>query len=266
MADIQLKYLQDLEAAGGVAATDLMHVSQSGLDRSVTVSVLMRFMTDAFFPVGSVMLRSDAKNPNAMLPGTTWVRLAAGRNIRIAAENGSDVLNIGGADEVTLTTNNLPAHSHAFQNGSTNQAGNHTHNVWTGNAGAHAHSAFTDAQGNHAHRAWTDAQGEHTHSFPMTNDTGGTGRPDGGNPNKYDGDGYTNSAGNHSHNVGMDAAGNHGHNITVNGVGDHAHAAAMDERGAHTHTVTGTISNTGNNASFSVVNAYVNLAAWRRTQ
>lgn len=280
MADIQLKYLQDLEAAGGVAATDLMHVSQSGLDRSVTVSVLMRFMTDAFFPVGSVMLRSDAKNPNTMLPGTTWVRLAAGRNIRIAAENGSDVLNIGGADDVTLTGNNLPSHSHAFQNGSTNQAGNHTHNVWTGNAGSHTHGAYTDAQGNHAHRAWTDAQGQHQHGVGIRNPSnyGGSGGYYGvrgiglGSGAWAQGGGQTGSEsltsadGNHSHNVGMDAAGNHGHNITVNAVGDHAHAAAMDERGAHTHTVTGTIGSTGNNASFSVVNAYVNLAAWRRTQ
>lgn len=266
MADIELKYLQDLDAASKVSSGDLMHLSQSSLDKSVTIGVLTAYFMDLFTPVGTVMFRGDAANPNQLFPGTTWVKLPANQVIRTAAENASDVLTTGGADSVSLNNDHLPSHSHTFSNGSTSQSGNHSHRVWTGAAGGHAHSAYTDAQGNHAHRAWTDAQGEHSHNFPLTNDTGGTGRADGGNPNKLEGDQWTNPAGNHSHNVGMDAAGNHGHNITVNAVGAHDHAAAMDPAGNHTHTVTGTIGLTGSNSPFSVVNAHVKLVGWRRTK
>lgn len=291
MADIQLKYLQDLEAAGGVVASDLMHVNQGGQDRSVTISVIMRFILDSILPVGSVHFRGDAANPNNLFPGTTWVKLPAGRNIRTAAENGADVLSTGGADEVSLNNNHLPAHNHAFQNGATSGVGDHTHATWTGGAGNHTHGASTDAQGNHAHRAWTDAQGQHGHGARSDAQgehshgflgAGGTGQGSGiligvkefevgaGAPIRSAGNHahniYVDPAGLHSHNVGMDGAGLHGHNVTINGVGDHTHAVGMNGAGAHSHTVTGTISNTGSNAAFSVVNAYVKLAAWRRTQ
>lgn len=290
MADIQLKYLQDLEAAGSVANSDLMHVNQKGQDRSVSISVIMRLVVDTLLPPGSVHFRSDGANPNNLFPGTTWVKLAAGRNIRTAAENASDVMSIGGADDVSLTTNHLPAHNHAFQNGATSGVGDHTHGAWTGGAGGHTHGAGTDAQGNHAHRAWTDAQGNHAHgassdaqgdhSHPFLG-AGGTGQGYGlliGTKEFEVGPGTIRNAGNHSHNiridaagthshnVGMDGAGTHSHNVTINGVGDHTHGVGMNGAGGHSHTVTGTISNTGSNASFSVVNAYVKLAAWRRTQ
>lgn len=289
MADILLKYLQDLPAAGAVAGADLMHVNQSGQDRSLTVNVLMRFVVDLLLPVGSVHFRADSSNPNNLFPGTTWVKLAAGKNIRTAAENGTDILATGGADDVTLNGNNLPSHSHSFTNGVTSAVGDHVHNTWTGNAGGHSHSAYTDAQGSHAHRAWTDVQGQHAHSAWTDEQgqhshpflaAGGTGSGRGlligvkefeSGPEPIHQAGLhshnvgVGAAGNHSHNVGMDVAGNHGHNITVNGVGDHAHAVGMNGAGAHQHSVTGTITPSGSNTAFSVVNAHVKLAAWRRT-
>lgn len=280
MADIQLKYLQDLEAAGSIVATDLMHVNQNGLDRSFTVSVLMRYITDLLHPVGSVIFRADSANPNNLYPGTTWVKVAAGRTIRTASESGSDILSTGGNDSVALDGNNLPSHSHSFTNGWAATSGNHTHNTWTGGAGNHTHGAYTDAQGQHGHRAWTDAQGQHQHGNGIRNPAnyGGSGGLWGvrgiglGSGAWAQGGGQTGSEsltsadGNHSHNVGMDAAGLHGHNVTINGVGDHAHAVGMDGAGNHNHTVTGTITPSGSNTPFSVVNAYVKLAAWRRTQ
>lgn len=268
MADIELKYLQDLEAASKVSSGDLMHLSQSSLDKSVTIGVLTAYFMDLFTPVGTVIFRGDAANPNQLFPGTTWVKLPANQVIRTAAENASDVLTTGGADSVSLNNDNLPSHSHTFSNGSTSQSGNHSHRVWTGAAGGHAHSAYTDAQGNHIHRAWTDVQGAHQHNF---NFIYGDFRNTGANIPAGPGTGsvvnlQTDVQGNHSHNVGMDGAGNHGHNITVNAVGAHDHAAAMDPAGNHTHTVTGTIGLTGSNSPFSVVNAHVKLVGWRRTK
>ncbi|QDH45699.1 tail fiber protein [Pantoea phage vB_PagM_AAM37] len=267
MADIELKYLQDLEAASKVSSGDLMHLSQSSLDKSVTIGVLTAYFMDLFTPVGTVMFRGDAANPNQLFPGTTWVKLPANQVIRTSAENASDVLTTGGADSVSLNNDHLPSHSHTFSNGSTSQSGNHSHRVWTGAAGGHAHSAYTDAQGNHAHRAWTDAQGAHSHPFLGAGGTGsGSGLLIGVKEFEIGAGSAIHNAGLHSHNVGMDAAGNHGHNITVNAVGAHDHAAAMDPAGNHTHTVTGTIGLTGSNSPFSVVNAHVKLVGWRRTK
>ena len=142
----------------------------------------------------------------------------------------------------TGTVDAAGSHNHS---GTTDAQGNHAHSVTgsTSESGGHTHSAWTDAQGNHTHRAWTGYNGEHGHSFPLTNDTGGTGRADGGNPNKYDGEEWTNPSGNHMHDVYMDAAGNHSHNVGIGGVGN------------HTHSVSGSTSTAGNHAHNLNINA-----------
>lgn len=113
MADILLKYLTDLPSASSVETDDLLHVNQSGNDRSMTISVLIKAIIDEVYPVNSAHFFADTTNPNVTWPGTTWARIpGAGKTIRLANSTGSDVLQQGGSDTATLELKNIPAHDH----------------------------------------------------------------------------------------------------------------------------------------------------------
>lgn len=111
----------------------------------------------------------------------------------------------GGAKEVTLTTEQMPKHSHT---GSTNSAGAHTHTGTTNTAGEHTHSytrysgitrvsqitlvanawigtttANTSSAGAHSHTLNINSAGAHTHTV-TTNETGG-GQPHENRPPYY---------------------------------------------------------------------------------
>lgn len=65
---------------------------------------------DSFFPVGYILFLYSHADPNDMYPGTTWVRI---QNAFLWAVDGSGVIGkTGGAKEVTLTVDQIPAHSH----------------------------------------------------------------------------------------------------------------------------------------------------------
>lgn len=111
----------------------------------------------------------------------------------------------GGAKEVTLTTAQMPKHSHT---GSTNSAGAHTHTGTTNTAGAHSHSYTrysyvdrvsqitltanallgtrtenTSSAGAHSHTLNINSAGDHTHTV-TTNEAGG-GQPHENRPPYY---------------------------------------------------------------------------------
>lgn len=134
MADILLKYLTDLPSASSAEFSDLLHVNQSGNDRSLTISVLLSVMIDGIYPIGSVHFFTDTTNPNVTWPGTTWARIpGAGRTLRLANNSGSDVMQQGGSDSVILSQSNIPPHKHTvnittslFDHG-LKQTSNYTH-------------------------------------------------------------------------------------------------------------------------------------------
>ncbi|WP_339538365.1 phage tail-collar fiber domain-containing protein [Pseudomonas sp. RA_15y_Pfl2_54] len=106
----------------------------------------------------------------------------------------------------------------------------HGHTASAAAVGDHGHSAWTDAQGNHAHRAWTDAQGAHNHSAPSSP---GIGQGAGGinSVQQAAGAHETSWAGQHAHNIGMDAAGNHAHNVGIGAGGAHTHGVTVAAAG-----------------------------------
>lgn len=98
----------------------------------------------------------------------------------------------GGAKEVTLTVDEIPAHTHS---GTTGSAGSHTHSASTNSTGSHTHtytryssrpasmigsgqgwggtsSVNTSSAGAHTHTVTVQSAGAHTHSF-TTDSTGG---------------------------------------------------------------------------------------------
>ncbi|MDW3578047.1 phage baseplate protein [Enterobacter asburiae] len=113
MADIILKYLTDLPSASNAAPTDLMHINQSGNDRSITLDALATALFNIRYPVGKVEWFANDVNPNAIWQGSTWARIpGAGKTIRLANSTGSDVLQQGGSDTAVLTVSNVPPHVH----------------------------------------------------------------------------------------------------------------------------------------------------------
>lgn len=54
------------------------------------------------------------KDQNKLFPGTTWKYIGENKTIRFAATNGTDVITTGGSDSVTLSVNDLFAHSPDF--------------------------------------------------------------------------------------------------------------------------------------------------------
>jgi len=184
MADILLKYLTDLPSASNADKSDLMHINQSGNDRSITIEVLASAIFNIRYPVGKVEWFTNDTNPNAIWSGSAWARIpGAGRTIRLANSSGSDTLQQGGADEVTLNTANIPSHSHQidlstelhdFGTLNTGSNGSHTHvfrykrNGMTpdSSTGPSSDVMKTSSGASQESRA-TDSSGSHSHSMPI---------------------------------------------------------------------------------------------------
>ena len=86
------------------------------------------------YPVGSIYTSVNNTNPGSFLGGT-WVSFGAGRTligVNSADNDFSASQKTGGAKQVTLSTDQMPSHTHA---GSTDSGdGNHNHNARTAEA------------------------------------------------------------------------------------------------------------------------------------
>jgi len=150
----------------------------------------------------------------------------------------------GGADSVTLSTAQIPAHSHT---GSTGSAGSHDH-TYSGTSdtdGGHTHafSATTGSSGSHSHTGTTSAAGGHSHTVASSNNGGS-----GGLANAATGGTYTTSSvGDHTHSFTTSTAASHTHSVsgTTDSDGSHSHtySGTTASNGSHTHSVS--IGNTG---------------------
>ena len=134
------------------------------------------------YPVGSIYMSVNATNPSAYFGGT-WVAWGAGRvpvGINTADENFNTVEKTGGAATVTLTTAQMPAHTHTFTGSSatTSSKGAHTHNVGRDGDGASGSSTYT------VHSAGvsgaggtspTNSAGAHTHTLTAKGTNANTG-------------------------------------------------------------------------------------------
>ena len=144
----------------------------------------------------------------------------------------------GGNESVTLSTSQMPSHTHGDGNYATSNTGNHSHgdgNYGTNNTGNHSHnlSGNTNNTGAHTHGilyADSDSQNTPSTNLRVWNQVQ--------NPSTYS----TTSSGGHSHNISGNTSntGAHSHNVTGN----------SGNTGAHSHNVTGSSGSTGGGSSF----------------
>ncbi|WP_324661193.1 phage baseplate protein [Enterobacter bugandensis] len=192
MADIILKYLTDLPSSSSAAPTDLMHINQSGNDRSITLEALAAALFNMRYPVGKVEWFANDVNPNAIWQGSTWARIpGAGKTIRLANSTGSDVLQQGGSDSVSLSGANIPAHVHSvnlrtdqFDYGAKNTSqDSHSHTVSLRSIGQLTGGSYDGSSDDIISTQSTNTSGyQHSHSVaigahdhPVSGDTGSTG-------------------------------------------------------------------------------------------
>ena len=130
-----------------------------------TWSAWKRYLTDniiynAVYPVGISLVFAANVNPNAAFPGTTWVQVVDGRQIR-AAENAAAIGTTGGSDTATLAVGNLPQHTHTTPD-HTHQLPNHTHGL------SHTHTATIADSVGHRHRVLSPQRAPDNQAGSMT--------------------------------------------------------------------------------------------------
>lgn len=164
--------------ATGASTTTVMS------QKAVTDALQNAVNLNTIYPVGIVVWFAQNKNPNTLFPGTQWQYIGENKTVRLARENGEDILTTGGSDSVSLTVANLPSHGHGFSltansfdhgTKSTNNTGAHTHeagntiNSYWGDANnrslAPGSNNATSSSGAHAH---TVAIGAHSHTISGT--------------------------------------------------------------------------------------------------
>lgn len=147
-------------------------------------------VTLAAYPIGSIYMSTNSTDPGTLFGGT-WQALNEGR-VLIGASASHPAGETGGEETHTLTTREMPSHSHS---GSTDSAGSHSHSGSATSSGDHKHSI-------------TYGSGEQYSTMPQY-DYYGTSRSTM----------YTSSAGSHSHSVSIDSNGSHSHTVTINSTG-----------------------------------------------
>ena len=199
----------------GGGRTERMRLTGEAGNLTVTGSVTAAsFSGDGIIPSGGIILWSGAANA---IP-TGWY-LCDGQNSTpdlrnrfvIGAGDTYAVDATGGSADATLV-------SHTHGSG----------NLGTGNAGSHSHSGNTGNSGNHHHGGGnyqTNTTGSHQHRWGTDDSDGaqGTGNPDANGGQSWKA--WTDSQGDHSHNVNgnSQSEGDHSHNINTNNTGDHSH-------------------------------------------
>jgi hypothetical protein len=236
-------------------------------------------LTDLIYPIGTIMVRHDSQNPATLIPGTTWEDLSKGSNgdgyyIYASSTTTSPTAKSNETrwttGPTTLTTAQIPSHTHVFTGAATSSTGAHTHTLTVSNAGSHTHTGTANSAGAHTHAGETNYAGNHNHnSTYYRNVKSGSDRrvAPGENIGNWDPAYWpVNAAGDHFHSFTTKSAGAHTHSVTTVSTGDHTHPASATSAGAHTHTISGTISATGSNGSHthSYRPPYIDVKIWKR--
>lgn len=227
-------------------------------------------------PIGKLYFSTSNTNPAEILGFGTWVLWGSGRVpvcVNESDTNFNTVEKTGGESSITLSTSQIPSHTHTFSGSqvkSGNQSVNHTHSIpalsgsATGGAvkngitgGSHSHDIV---YGSYIHDI---VYGSHIHDIVYTTDAApGFGKPRlaGLDKTKTTNDfivtDFTVSSSTHTHNLPS-----HTHSVTTKA------STSGKQSASHTHTVTaaGTNSNTGGGKSHSNLQPYITCYIFKRT-
>lgn len=121
-------------AVGKVSETDNCFEVSEDWDVKVYGKLLKDYISSiagSVYPVGSIYMSVTNTNPSAYFGGT-WVAWGSGRvpvGVNASDTNFSTVEKTGGASTVTLTTAQMPGHSHAKGTLAADSGGAHKHNL-----------------------------------------------------------------------------------------------------------------------------------------
>lgn len=226
------------------------------------------------YPVGSLYWTQNSENnPNTMWQGTVWEQIVD--KFIYAVNSNSSAGVSGGNNNISLSLENIPSHSHSLSltSGSTTPShtvsgaisgGSHTH-TWSGSTSSVSHShrfsATTGGGGAHSHNIYADLDASYTtsgtRSWSVHRDktSGGTST------------GRTTSASNHTHSVsGTTSSGSHSHTVSgtvASATPTHSWSGSVSG-GAHTHSISGNTGSTGTGSSFSIMPSYETAYCWKR--
>ncbi|MGL5965316.1 MAG: phage baseplate protein [Fusobacteriaceae bacterium] len=144
------------------------------------------------WPIGSVFLTVDSRNPSEILGFGRWEKFAAGR-VLVGTGTTTDINNDtrtvvneakGGAYQAKLTLDNMPEHTHAGT-GTADAAGQHTHSFPSGGGSSGPRKAVAIDSSNIGEADYVgeflngknavDSNGSHTHAVKVENSKTGKG-------------------------------------------------------------------------------------------
>ena len=158
-----------------IKTTPVFSWSNDDFEFNVPVKFNGKTLLDVVYPVGAIYMSVSEISP-ATLFGGTWERIQ--NRFLLAAGSSYTAGDTGGASTVTLTSSQIPSHTHSV-NLNTGNSGVHTHVVWkyasgSGNwaASPGGHNASTTIDPGMV-MGIADSAGEHNHA--ISGNTGSTG-------------------------------------------------------------------------------------------
>ena len=220
---------------------------------------LKKELLNETYPVGSIYISTTDSTVTAVQDkfGGTWVKYSQGTTL--VGDDGTNYITndsskgSGGSKTATLSTSNLPSHSHTISHTHTtpsstsgNQSVNHTHSIPTlsgtaASAGAHTHDIITKSNNSYIGMGWGAALGT-TNGYVF---------------NLGSGDGLlAKSAGAHTHSVSTVAS------TTGSNSANHTHSIPSMTTNSQSTTKSG---DTGSGTAFSVQDPYTVVYMYKRT-
>ncbi|HHR5849213.1 TPA: phage tail protein [Providencia alcalifaciens] len=178
------------------------------------------------YPVGIVVWFAQNKNPNSLFPNTKWQYIGENKTIRLAKADGSNILQSGGKDSITLVAGQLPVHAHSFS-ATTSSAGGHNHN----RGSMDITGDFTALRKASANRD-SSIKGAYTILSKWNAGNGWSGNDDDG--------------------------------TVYNFTASRTWSGVTSVNGVHTHTISGTTGNAGSGSAIDITNAFITLMGWYR--
>lgn len=200
--EITTKKVENLNENTEPADTDVFLIGASGSNtiKKIKFQNIYKKIMLLAHPIGSIYESTESTDPGDLFGGT-WETFGAGRvlvGVSGSESEFNEVRKEGGSKEVTITTDQMPAHSHTVNShnhsipalsGSTNSTGAHIHTITAdynsdisldgkysriaGNGTSSTSSPFhCGSAGNHSHTVTTKA-GTSGNSAPGTNSQGG---------------------------------------------------------------------------------------------